>query len=69
MTVIAEAAGSFVMFCGQVVADGVGIGGIARDASWRPLSSPGLGSTRRSVAIDVCLARRVARDVMIVEEL
>lgn len=29
MTVIAEAAGSFVMFCGQVVADGVRIGGIA----------------------------------------
>jgi hypothetical protein len=29
MTVIAEAAGSFVIFCGQVVADGVRIGGIA----------------------------------------
>jgi hypothetical protein len=29
MTVIAEAAGSFVIFVGQAVADGVRIGGIA----------------------------------------
>jgi hypothetical protein len=69
MTVIAEAAGSFVIFCGQRQRRRCQDRRDCRDASWLPLSSPGLGSTRRSVAIDVCLARRVARDVMIVEEL
>ena len=68
MTVIAEAAGSFVMSCAAGQRRRCQDRRDCRDASWLRLSSPGLGSTRRSVAIDVCLARRVARDVMVVEE-
>jgi hypothetical protein len=69
MTVIAEAAGSFVMSCAAGRRRRCQDRRDCRDASWRPLSSPGLGSTRRSVAIDVRLARRVARDTAIVAEL
>ena len=69
MTVIAEAAGSFVMFCGQGRRRRCQDRRDCRDASWLPLSSPGLGSTRRSVAIDVRPMRRVARDAAIVAEM